>query len=67
VTLKSYTFADCWPVNVGEINLAFGENDRIEEFTVELAYAFWETTDVPVGVSASVGINTPIGGIGVSI
>lgn len=67
VTLKSYTFADCWPVNVGEINLSFSENDRIEEFTVELAYAFWETTDVPVGISASVGINTPIGGIGISV
>jgi hypothetical protein len=67
VILKSYTIADCWPVSVGDINLQFSENDRIEEFTVEIAYSFWETTNAPTGISASVGINTPIGGIGVSI
>ena len=65
--LKTYTFADAWPVNVGEINLDFGANDQLETFQVELAYSFWETTKSPVSVSASVGINTPIGSIGVSL
>jgi hypothetical protein len=39
--LKKYTFIDCWPVNMSDIQLSFDANDRVEDFTVELAYAYW--------------------------
>jgi len=65
--VKTYTFADVWPVSVGEIGLDFGNNDQIESFGVELAYSFWETSSNPTSVSASIGINTPIGGAGIRL
>ena len=40
--LKGYNFVDLWPVNISEIALSFNQNDQLEEFTVELAYAYWE-------------------------
>ena len=36
-----YTFNKCWPVNVAPIDLDWGTNDTIEEFTVEWAYDWW--------------------------
>ena len=39
--LKKYSFVDCWPVNMSDIQLSFDANDRVEDFTVELAYAYW--------------------------
>ena len=39
--LKKYTFVDAWPVNLGDIQLNFSDNDKLEEFTVEFAYSFW--------------------------
>lgn len=62
-TIKSYNFVDCWPVNLSEITLNWGENDRIEEFQVELAYAYWETVTKNSGVGANISINTPFGGL----
>ena len=40
----SYTFNKCWPVNVAPIDLDWGTNDTIEEFTVEWAYDWWSST-----------------------
>ena len=37
----NYTFNKCWPVNVAPIDLDWGTNDTIEEFTVEWAYDWW--------------------------
>jgi len=42
--IKQYTFSDCWPVNVSEIQLAYGQNDQVEEFQVDFAYSFWEAS-----------------------
>lgn len=67
VTVKSYTFVDAWPVSVSDIQLDFGQNDVLETFSVELAYSYWETAPASGGVTASVGISTPIGGVGISI
>ena len=39
--LKNYSFVDVWPVNLSDIQLSFADNDKIEEFQVELAYAYW--------------------------
>ena len=41
----SYTFNKCWPVNVAPIDLDWGTNDTIEEFTVEWAYDWWSSDD----------------------
>lgn len=43
--LKKYKFIGLWPVEVGPIDLAWDENDRIEEFSVTFAYNWWESVD----------------------
>jgi len=40
--VRSYKFYDCWPSNVSSIDLDFGSNDAIEEFTVELQVQYWK-------------------------
>ena len=42
-TLKSYTIRGAFPVNISQIDVDYGTNDAIEEFTVELAYQYWES------------------------
>ena len=39
--INPYVFNNCWPVNLAPIDLDWGTNDTIEEFTVEWAYDFW--------------------------
>lgn len=66
-TVKTYKFVDAWPVSVSDINLDFGDNNTIETFQVELAYGWWEDVSSNSAISATIGINTPIGGIGVNL
>jgi hypothetical protein len=40
---KTYTIRGAYPVNVSAIDLSCDSNDAIEEFTVELAYQYWES------------------------
>jgi hypothetical protein len=40
---KTYTIRGAYPVNVSAIDLSYDSNDAIEEFTVELAYQYWES------------------------
>lgn len=40
---KEYTIRGTYPVNVSAIDLSYETNDAIEEFTVELAYQYWES------------------------
>ena len=40
---KTYTIRGAYPVNVSSIDLSYDTNDAIEEFTVELAYHYWES------------------------
>ena len=42
-TLKSYTIRGAFPVNISQIDVDYGTNDAIEEFTVEFAYQYWES------------------------
>ena len=44
--LKSYKFYNIFPSNISAIDLDYGNNDAIEEFTVELQVQYWtpETT-----------------------
>jgi hypothetical protein len=39
--LKSYKFYNVFPSAIAAIDLDFGSNDAIEEFTVELQTQYW--------------------------
>jgi hypothetical protein len=40
---KKYDIRGAYPVNVSAIDVSYDTNDTIEEFTVELAYQYWES------------------------
>lgn len=40
--LKSYTFHDCWPTDIGQIQLDYESNNAIETFDVTLQYNYFE-------------------------
>lgn len=40
--LKRYTFVGVFPQDVAPIDLDWGSNDTIEEFSVTFAYQYWE-------------------------
>ena len=46
--LKMYQFYGSYPVNISEIGLDYATGDAIEEFTVEMAYQWYDTMD-PLG------------------
>lgn len=41
--IKSYKFVGAFPVDLSPIDLDWQSNDTIEEFTMTLAYQWWET------------------------
>lgn len=43
-TLKQYLMTGCWPSEIGDIPLSMDSNDQIEEFTVTMAYQWWESS-----------------------
>lgn len=53
--LKGYKFYDVFPSNISGIDLDFGNNDAIEEFTVELQVQYW--TPVRVNQKSNAGGN----------
>ena len=46
-TLKQYRFVGLFPIDISPIDLDWGSNDAIEEYSVTFAYQYWE--DVAVG------------------
>ena len=46
--IKSYKFYNVFPSNIAAIDLDFGNNDAIEEFTVELQVQYWTPLDASV-------------------
>ena len=40
--LRAYRFVDVFPTNISAIDLDFGSNDAIEEFTVEMQVQYWK-------------------------
>jgi hypothetical protein len=46
--LKTYHVVSAFPTNVSAIDVAFDSTDQVEEFTVTLAYQYWE--DVTNGI-----------------
>jgi hypothetical protein len=39
--LKSYSFVGMFPIDVAPIDLDWGSNDTIEEYSVTFAYQYW--------------------------
>jgi hypothetical protein len=54
--LKQYKFVGMFPTDVAQIDLDWGSNDAIEEYTVNFSYQYWETVDR--GISSL--LRTPI-------
>jgi hypothetical protein len=43
--LKKYKFIGLFPTDVSPIDVDWGSNDSIEEFTVSLSYQWWESVE----------------------
>ena len=68
--LKSYVIVGAFPVNLSSIELDFGTNDQVQEFTCEWAYQYWtarstdgagSTSGISANLSVSAGISAGIG------
>ena len=57
--LKDYNFRDAFPVDVSPIDLNWGDNDSIEEFTITFAYQYWDSTTTDQANKASPNATTP--------
>jgi len=44
--IKSYTFYDAYPTNVGAIGLDYEQNAQIEQFDIEFTYNYFTTTGI---------------------
>ena len=44
-TLKKYKFIGLFPTDISPIDVDWGSNDSIEEFTVTLSYQWWESVE----------------------
>lgn len=43
--IKKYRFVGMFPQDLAPIDLDWGSNDTVEEFSVTLSYQYWETVD----------------------
>jgi hypothetical protein len=43
--LKEYLFVGLWPSDIAAIDLDWGSNDTIEEYSVTFTYQYWESVD----------------------
>ena len=41
IALRTYKFHNCFPTNISEINLDFGDTQSIENFNVEFSVDYW--------------------------
>jgi hypothetical protein len=44
--IKTYQFYGMWPVDISPIEVNWGSNDQVEEFTVTFAYQYWKSSGV---------------------
>jgi len=44
-TIKKYKFVGLFPTDISTIDVDWGSNDTIEEFTVNLTYQWWEAVE----------------------
>jgi len=59
--VKSYKFVNGWPLDVGQIELDYANNNVIESFPVQFVYDYWVNDNITGGTSVSINVNTPIG------
>jgi hypothetical protein len=52
--IKQYNIIGMFPVDVSPIEVDWGQNDAIEEFTVTLAFQYWIDPNFPVVVSPTI-------------
>lgn len=45
-TIKTYTLVSAFPMEVAAIPLGYENNDQIEEYSVTIAYAYWQTETI---------------------
>ncbi len=57
--LKGYNLVGCFPVDVSSVDLDWGSNDTAEEFTVTLAYQWWEGNG-PAGAATTDNTAGPV-------
>lgn len=43
--LKEYKFFNCFPIQIGEIQLSYSAIGQVEEFPVEFSVDYWETNE----------------------
>ena len=56
--LSDYTFYGMWPTDIAPIELNWGSNDQLEEYTVTFAFQYWQQTYAAVpGSAPGQGIN----------
>ena len=62
--LRRYVFHSAFPTNVSDIALSYGDTDTIEQFTVNMAYQFYdiEETATPKLVDSGGAASGPAGG-----
>jgi len=51
--VRSYDFVDVWPSNIAAIDLDYGSNDAIEEYTVELQVQYFRPLAMPSGTGGT--------------
>lgn len=44
--LRKYRIISAFPTNLSPIDLSFDATDQVEEFTVTLAYQYWQTNEI---------------------
>lgn len=54
-TIKSYKFIGMFPIDITPIDLDWGSNDAIEEYSVTFQYQYWESTDRGLPLQSVVG------------
>ena len=50
--LKSYKFYNIFPSAIAAIDLDYGNNDAIEEFTVEMQVQYWTPLDASIAANS---------------
>lgn len=63
--IAQYNIIGAFPIMVEPIQLDWGANDQLEEFSVTFAYQWWETYGVPNSFDGSTqGLPRPANGVG---
>lgn len=44
--LKTYKFVSAFPTSISSIDLAFDATDQVEEFTITMAYQYWQNEQI---------------------